>query len=104
MTAMANPGPCSHDEAFVAGVLDGKAEKADDGPPYDGLLWSRPQDLNPRLAGDLPPTEQLRASVYLGACASCGQAVVSVRAWDHDHWTVEHGPAWSSRWTALVKG
>ncbi len=104
MTAMASPEPCSHDEAVVVAVLEGEGEKANvDGPPSDGLLWSRLQNLNPRPVGDLPPTEQLRTSVYLGTCTACRRAVVSVRTWDHDQWSAERGPAWSSRWTALVR-
>jgi hypothetical protein len=45
----------------------------------------------------------IKAHVSLGICSGCHRPVVTVRMGDHKRWTPEHGPAWSSRWTSLVR-
>ena len=79
---------CPHEEAVVEAHLGGPGE--------EGLAWevAAPEQRN---------LDDVRAMVTLGVCPHCGSRVVSVRSWDHQNWTPEHGRAWTSRWTRLVR-
>lgn len=85
-----DPWDCPHEEAVVEAHIGGSAQD----PP--GVAWEV-------LAPEQRDLDGVRATVTLGVCASCSSRVVSVRAWDQDSWTTEHGPAWTSRWTRLVR-
>jgi hypothetical protein len=76
---------CQHAEACVEAVIGGEA-----GTPWQ-VLDTEQRDL-----------DGIHATVALGVCVQCASRVVSVRAFDVETWTPEHGPAWTSRWTRLV--
>src|SRR6266536_4802593 len=42
-------------------------------------------------------------STTAAAANPCGRLVVAVRMADRKRWTPEHGPAWTSPWTPLVR-
>jgi hypothetical protein len=113
------PEPCPHRTAFVVASI---GHPGSDDPDQRGLPWEPLPHLGmdepvvPPLAGwsgatatDALVRERLRpegldgirAYVSLGICDGCWRPVVTLRMADFDRWTVEHGPAWSTRWTPL---
>lgn len=84
---------CPHDDAQIEAYIGspGAEDDADRGLPWE-VVAPEQRDL-----------DGVRAVVSLGICAGCGSRVVSVRTWDHENWSPEHGPAWTSRWTRLVR-
>jgi hypothetical protein len=85
-TGECEPEGCQHAEAYVEARIGVEA----------GTPW---QVLDPGQR-DL---DGIHATVALGVCGQCASRVVSVRAFDVENWTPEHGPAWTSRWTRLVR-
>jgi hypothetical protein len=90
---MLDPTTCPHEATYVEATIGGQPS---DHPADAGLPW---QVLHPEQE-DL---DGIRVTVSLGACGACGSRVVSVRSWDAENWTPEHGPAWTSAWTRLVR-
>ena len=95
-TAAAN---CGHETASIVALLGEPEQNIGAG---SGLGWSELDDAGRPIQTGLGDVADLKASVFLGVCSTCSAPVVTVRTWDAAHWTVEHGPAWSTRWTALV--
>jgi hypothetical protein len=78
---------CPHESARVVAYLS----------PAAGLPWQYLEHDEHDEHG--PMTHALTT---LGECGECGADVVSVRTWDAENWTPEHGPAWTGPWTRLV--
>ena len=98
---MANPAAanCRHETAKIVALLGEPDQNIGAG---SGLGWSELDDAGRPIQTALGDVANLKASVFLGVCSACSAPVVTVRTWDTPRWTVEHGPAWSTRWTALV--
>lgn len=113
------PG-CPHRTAYVVASIGDPGNDPDaSGLPWNQLPGGMLEDaVVPQLAGwtghnatDVLVREHLRpegldgikAHVTLGICDGCHRPVVTVRMADHKRWTVQHGPAWSSPWTPLVR-
>ncbi len=99
---MANPDPaanCEHETAKIV-VLLGEPEQSIGAA--NGLGWSEPDHAGQPIQSALGDVADLKASLFLGVWSTCSAPVVTVRIWDAHHWTVQHGPAWSTLWTALV--
>lgn len=90
---MIDPLDCPHDAASVEAYI---GNPGTDDVASRGLPWEV-------LAPEQRDLDGLRAYVALGVCDNCNSRVVSVRTWDPENWTIEHGPAWTSRWTRLVR-
>lgn len=90
---------CRHETANIVVLLGEPDQNIGAG---SGLGWSEPDHAGQPVDTALGDVADLKASVFLGVCSTCSAPVVTVRTWDAPHWTVEHGPAWSTRWTALV--
>ncbi len=90
---------CGHETAKIIALL---GEPEQNIGAANGLGWSELDDAGQPIETELGDVADLKASVFLGVCSTCSAPVVTVRTWDAPHWTVEHGPAWSTRWTALV--
>ena len=90
---------CGHETANIVALLGEPEQNIGAG---SGLGWSELDDAGRPIETGLGDVDDLKASVFLGVCSTCSAPVVTVRTWDASHWTVEHGPAWSTRWTALV--
>jgi hypothetical protein len=88
-----DPLDCLHTAAHVEAYIGnpGNPDPASRGLPWE-VLHPAPSDL-----------DGIRAVVTLGVCPQCSSRVVSVRAFDAVNWTPEHGTAWTSRWTRLVR-
>jgi len=98
---MANPAAanCGHETANIVALL---GEPDQNIGATSGLGWSELDDAGRPIQTGLGDVADLKASVFLGLCSTCSAPVVTVRTWVAPHGTVEHGPAWSTRWTALV--
>jgi hypothetical protein len=90
---------CGHETANIVALLGEPDQNIDAG---SGLGWSELDYAGQPIETALGDIADLQASVFLGVCSTCSAPVVTIRTWDAPHWTVEHGPAWSTRWTALV--
>jgi hypothetical protein len=101
---MPDRSPCLHDTAHVVASIGGAGLGLE---VVGGVPWD--QFSNDRFDSDQLLRERFRpegldgikATVFLGICADCGRLVVAVRMADHQRWTPEHGPAWTSPWTLL---
>ena len=98
---MANPAAanCRHETANIIALLGEPDQNIGAGC---GLGWSELDDAGRPIQTALGDVADLKALVFLGVCSACSVPVVTVRTWDVPRWTVEHGPAWSTRWIALV--
>jgi hypothetical protein len=94
-------------------VVASIGDPGNDDPDASGLPWDQLPDHHNDLVGDVSQLlrehfraeglDGIKAHVSLGICSGCHRPVATVRMGDHKRWTVEHGPAWSSRWTPLVR-
>jgi len=98
---MTNPATanCRHETANIVALLGGPEQNIG---AANGLGWSELDDAGRPIETGLGDVADLKASVFLGVCSTCSAPVVTVRMWDTARWAVEHGPAWSTRWTTLV--
>ena len=98
---MTNPATatCRHETANIVAIL---GEPDQNIGARSGLGWSELDHAGQPIETALGDVADLKASVFLGVCSTCSAPVVTVRTWDAPHWTVEHGPAWSTPWTAVV--
>jgi hypothetical protein len=90
---------CRHETANIVALLGEPEQNID---ASSGLGWSELDDAGRPIQTGLGDVADLKASVFLGVCSRCMAPVVTVHTWDALGWTVEHGPAWSTRWTPLV--
>jgi hypothetical protein len=90
---------CRHETANIVAIL---GEPDQNIGARSGLGWSELDHAGQPIETALGDVADRKASVFLGLCSTCSAPVVTVRTWDAPHWTVEHGPAWSTRWTTLV--
>jgi hypothetical protein len=88
---MSDRATCRHVQAYIVAVV---------GDPDTPLDWAELDLARPTELDDLA---EHHVSVCLGVCAECGATVVGVRTSNHVRWTAEHGPAWSTRWTPLLR-
>ena len=87
---LGDPGADNADErGLVWDVLDAAAEP--------------PAPLRDHRGHRVELDSGVRATAALGVCSDCGAPVVSVSVADYDHWTAEHGPAWSTPWVRLTR-
>jgi len=101
----ADPATCPHPAArVVAGIGDvGEPDADRRGLTFDVLPDAGPSPLADHQGREVALTSGVRATMSLGVCAACLAPVATVGVADYDNWTVEHGPAWSTRWARLVR-
>lgn len=100
---MPDPTACPHDTAHVVASIGGTRDlEVAGGVPWDQFPSDR-FDVDQLLRDHFRPEglDGITATVYLGICGDCGRLVAAVRMADHQRWTPEHGPAWTSPWTPL---
>jgi hypothetical protein len=85
---------CPHPAAHVSATTDSAPWGYVDPAPGAPLRDHR---------GQTADLDSVRVAVSLGVCSQCSAPVVSARMAVHDHWTVDHGPAWTSPWTQVVR-
>lgn len=88
-----DPRDCPHEGAIVEAYI---GDPGGDDPDTRGVPWEV-------MAPEQRDLDSIRSYVALGVCPVCSSRVVSVRSWDPTIWTPDHGPAWTSRWTRLVR-
>ena len=87
MAPSAAAANCGHETAKIIALL---GEPDQNIGVASGLGWSELDHADRPIQTALGDVADLKASVFLGVCATCSAPVVTVRTWDAPHWTVQH--------------